>query len=128
MDEGERTLTRAAASSIASGSPSSLSANLGNGAGIFRVQLKIRLGGDGALHEQRDGGVFGQRLQRRRRPRIRQRQRRHQKFMFPVHVQRGPAGYHDLEIGSDGQQLRHRGRRPNQVLEIVQQQQHGCAP
>ena len=40
-------------------------ANLGDRGRVFPVELKIRLGGDGALHEQRDRGVLRQRPQRK---------------------------------------------------------------
>ena len=75
-------------------------ANLGDGGRVFPVKFKIRLGSDGALHEQRDRRVLRQDLNRRHGPRIRQRQRRHRKFMFSVHVQRRATGYQDFEIGT----------------------------
>src|ERR1700685_413397 len=44
--------------------------------------------------------------------------------MFSGNMQRRATGYQPLEMGSRGQEFRHGRRRLNQVLEIVQQQQH----
>src|SRR5580700_7475962 len=47
--------------------------------------------------------------------------------MLSVHVQRCPAGYQYFKIGTTRQEIGHGRRRLNQVLEIVQQEQHGGA-
>ena len=45
--------------------------------------------------------------------------------MFSVYVQRGATGYQDFQIGTRDQEFCHGRRRLHQVLEIIQQQQHG---
>ena len=47
--------------------------------------------------------------------------------MFSVHVQHSTTRYHDLKVGSHHQKLGHHGCGLNQLLEIIQQQKHGCA-
>ena len=47
--------------------------------------------------------------------------------MFPVHAQRSAARYHDFKIWTQNQKLCHGGHGLNQVLEIIQHEQHRCA-
>ena len=124
MEEGERTFDPGGCEFDRERQTIQPGANLGDGGRVFPVKFKIWLGSDGALHEQRDRRILRQHLNRRHGSRIRQRKRRHRKFMFPVNVQRCATRYQDFKIGTRGQEFRHGRRCLNQVLEIVEQEQH----
>ena len=77
-----------------------------------------------ALQEKRHGGHLRQHRKVTRACGIGQRQRLDRKLVLPAHMQRRPAGHQHLQPATRRQQLGHHRGRGQQVLEVVEQQQH----
>ena len=116
---------RAAASSIASGRPSrrwqiattaaafaSVRANVGCAALRPRDEEAHRLGG--SQRGQRLGSAADRR----------EAQRRDRIGMLAGETEQCPAGGQDRQVGASGKELRHRGCGRQQVLEVVEEDQH----
>ena len=116
---GVSSLTRAAASSIARGRPSSRMQISAVARARFRRDREVRLDRRGALAEEGDRLVLRKLLDRGG-PRVGQRQRRHRELVLAVNVERRPAGDEDLRAGAGRRELRDQRRRGNQVLEAVE--------
>ena len=125
---GGSSLIRAAASSIASGSPSSrwqISAT----AGAFSLVTR-EVGPDLARPRDEQGHrlVLAELRRRRERSRPRQRQRRHRQLLLAPQPQPGPAGDEDRQAGRGGEQLGDDRGGLEHVLEVVEHQQQPPLP
>jgi hypothetical protein len=97
-------------------------ADLGDRGGVRLVQAEAGQHRGRACHEERHGGIAGDRRQVRP-PRIRQRQRRYRIGVLAAQAQRRPAGGEYLQRRTGGQQVRHVWPGVEQVLHVVQHQQ-----
>ena len=96
---GERTVVRAAASSMARGRPSSRWQISAMAPALSSVSAKVRIGRSGPLHEEGDGRRLADHLERGG-PRCRNHERRDGVNLFALDVKRGPAGGQDLQRGA----------------------------
>ena len=114
---------RAAASSIASGSPSSRTHISATAGALSLVTSKSALTG-GPLDEQAHRLVLGQPLQGRQtaghRAGIEEAPRTR---ALPLILQGHSAGHQHLQVGQAGKQLAHLGSSVDHLLEVVQHQQ-----
>ena len=120
---GGRIFTRAAASSMASGSPSSRRQISTTASAFFEVSVKVGPACRGPLHEQCDRCAFHQSGRRGKRVGIRERQGRDRELLLAVDMQHEPAGHENLERGTGVEQLPHEGGRIGHLLEIVHEQE-----
>ena len=118
-----RTLIRAAASSIASGSPSSrlqISATAGR---VLVRDLEVGLDGARAFDEQRDGLVLRKSRGGRRRGGVGKVKRRDAELLLPGQVQHRAARDDDPQPRRSGEQLGDERRGAHDLLEVVEDQQ-----
>ena len=124
---GERMRIRAAASSMASGSPSRRAQISAISGGVVGGQREGRLPRRGLADEQRDGRIARQRVERRQPRHVRHRQRPYRDALLAGHVQDGLAGDEQRQRRRRLDQVDEQRRRREQLLEVVEHQQRALA-
>ena len=114
---------RAAASSIASGSPSRRRQISATAAALASVSAKLGRDRPRSFDEERHRGSRGDRRGRRRAARIGQRQRRHRELVLDADAQRGAAGGEHGQVRAGRHERGHVRRRRGDLLDVVQDQQ-----
>ena len=118
---GGRTDTRAAASSIASGKPSSCRQIFGHRCRVGRGELEVRVGRTCARHEEVDRRRTGQRI-RFRLVNGRQRERLHDEAVLARQAQRDTRRDQHGDAAGRGRQLREEAPFGRDPVEVVQHQ------
>ena len=99
-------------------------ADLGHRRGVGVVHPEVGLDRQGALDEERHGGILRQGLDGRQVPGIGQVERGHRELVLAAEPQHHPAGHQALQARAGRQQLRHQRGRRHDLLEVVEHQQH----
>ena len=123
MAGGASSLTRAAASSIASGRPSSRWQIATSGGGVVGGQFEVRADSLGAIEEKGNGRGGGQLLDRRELARVGQGQGRDRILALAAQAQGGPAGDEQRQVRAGGQQLGRQGDGADELLEVIEDDQ-----
>ena len=124
ISAGDSSLTRAAASSIANGRPSTR-AQIALTAPAFAVRkAEIRAHGPRPLKEELDSRIDAQRVEFVALLGIGQREWRDRKFVLARQSQAPPTGGQDFEQRASSEQLGHHHRGGRNVLEVVKDEQH----
>jgi hypothetical protein len=97
--------------------------NLSESRGVGRGHLERRLNSLGTLEEEGNGGIVRQGIYGGKLFKIRERQWRNGKLVFPLDVQGGATGDQDAEVWATGQQVRQLWCRWQELLEVVEQEQ-----
>ncbi len=106
------------------GQPIQPGADRGDGPGVALCERKFRCRRLGPLNKQRHRIVGGELLQTYRRIEARRFQWRNGKLLFALNVERHPARHQDLHVRALGEDLGDRHRFRDDLLEIVQHEQH----
>ena len=94
---------------------------------VFLRQCELVLHSLRTFHKERDRWKTGKHFQRRHGLGVGQRERGHGKFMFAVDMKRRLARDHHPEFGAGSKHFRHDRRGGDEVLEVVEQEEHRLA-
>ena len=123
MAAGDNTRTQAAASSMASGNPSSRRQILDDRGSILLIEGEVGIDVARTLDEQPDRAVGGERVEGHGVGDLGKRQRRRPEPLLVMKTERGPAGGEHRQAGAPLQQRQDIGGRVKNVLEVVQNEQ-----
>ncbi len=97
--------------------------DLGDDPGLRVAGLKVRAGGAGALHEERQGGIAQERPAAGPDRRFRHLERRNLELLLTPEAERLAAGRQETEPGSAGEQVGQGRGGCHHVLEVVEDEQ-----
>src|SRR5262249_1755362 len=92
-------------------------------AGVSRGELEGGFRGLGALEKEGDGGRVGEDLRSGKLCEVRERQGWDGKFLFALDMQGGAAGHQELEVRTEGQEVRQLWGCWQELLEVIEHEQ-----